>query len=65
MNNASKLLKFQKDQKLTKDDKKMQEYGIKTENGEYTILAMELVMQKILEENEKYFLELIEKMNNN
>ena len=46
------LVKFVKELTLSKEEKLMRKHGIKNEDGEYTLEAKEVVINKICKENE-------------
>jgi len=58
----STILKFAKNLVLSSDEKLLRKYSLKDNCGEYTDEARELVLNKLIAENEKYFIEIATKM---
>lgn len=58
----SNVIKFAKELVLSKEEKLLRKYGLKNECGEYTVTAQELVIDKLVKENEAYLIEIAQKM---
>lgn len=58
----SKITTFAKNLVLSGDEKLLRKYGLKNECGEFTNEANELVISKLVKENEAYLVELAKKM---
>lgn len=54
----SKITTFAKNLTLTSDEKLLRKYGLKNECGEYTDEAEQLVISKLVKENEAYLIEI-------
>jgi len=53
------LIEFDANNQLSAKERTFREYGIKDNKGEYTPIALELILQKLTRDNEDYLLELI------
>lgn len=53
------LLAFEADSHMTPDERILRKYGIKDEKGEFTAIALELVLQKLVREHQTWLLDLI------
>lgn len=57
----SNIREFAKNVLLSREEKLLRKHGIKDYQGEFTSDARELIMQKLMLDNEKYLVELAEK----
>ena len=57
--NATDLLEFERNSKLTENERLLRKNGLKDDDGEFTRIAHELVEKKLMSDNEEYLLELI------
>ncbi len=56
------VIKFAKNLTLSADEKLLRKYNLKDSNGEYTDEAEEIVMQKLIAENESHLVEIAKAM---
>ncbi len=61
-NIMSKIKSFVKNLTLSADDKLLREYGFQNECGDYTEIAEELVISKLVADNKDYVIEIAKKM---
>lgn len=62
-NMSSSIVSKVKKLALTKDEKALREAGLKYDNGNWSVNAEELVMEKLLEENKDYLVDIAKKLN--
>ena len=53
------LIEFDADNQLSANERTFREYGIKDNKGEFTPIALELVLQKVTRDHTGYLLSLI------
>lgn len=58
-NYMSKITNYIKDLALTADEKLLRKHGLKTECGEYTNEAKDLIINKLCQEKESYLLDIV------
>ena len=56
---SNDLIKFALERELSENEVSLRKYGLKDENGEFTRIAIDLVFDKVVNDHEKYLLELI------
>ncbi len=61
-NKAMNIKKFVKTLTLSKEDKLLREYGLQDDCGDFTEEAKELVINKLVEENKDYLVEIATKL---
>lgn len=61
-NKAMNIKKFVKTLTLSKEDKLLREYGLQNDCGDFTEEARELVINKLVEENKAYLVEIATKL---
>lgn len=59
---TSSVVEFAKSLLLSKEEKLLREAGLKDSCGEYTPEAKELIMNKLVRENEEYLIDIAKKM---
>lgn len=61
--NNMNITKFAKELLLSSDEKLMRKYGLKTECGDYTAEAREIILNKLCKDNEAELIDIAKKMN--
>lgn len=61
-NKTMDIKKFVKTLTLSKEDKLLREYGLQNDCGDFTEEARELVINKLVEENKAYLVEIATKL---
>lgn len=56
------IIEFAKNLTLSADEKLLRKVGLKDECGEYTASAMEIVLDKLMKDNEPYLLTIAKEL---
>jgi len=56
---SNDLINFALERELSENEVSLRKYGLKDENGEFTRIAIDLVFNKVVNDNENYLLTLI------